>query len=156
MKAIGEKLDLDFEVNVSVDGKRAAKRFGDLIDGPTIVSVYMRNNTGSCDKQMISLASSADTIRKQGFALIGLSKDTVGSHQRFASKHGIDFDLVSDPEHRFAQATGSLVEKKMYGKTFWGPTRTAYAIAADGTLLGAIEVDSPNHGEQILDWIPSL
>ena len=157
MKERGEKLDLNFEVFVPFEGKKAGARFGDLIEGPTIVSVYMRNNTSSCDKQMISLAQAAGAIRSKGFSIIGLSKDTVGSHLKYATKHNIDFTLVSDPEHRFAKATDSLVEKKMYGKAFWGPTRSAYAIDADGKLLGIVEkVDASAHGEQVLEWLENL
>ena len=157
MKTTGERIDLDFEVYAPADGKKAAVRFGDLLDGPTVVSVYMRNNTGSCDKQMISLAASNAAIRGKGFAILGVSKDTVGSHLKYADKHDIDFTLVSDPEHRFAQATDSLIEKKMYGKTFWGPSRSVYVVDADGTLLAVEEkVDPANHGEQVLELIAGI
>jgi peroxiredoxin Q/BCP len=157
VKKRGDKLNLDFEVAVPIEGKKTPARFGDFVVGPTIVSVYMRNNTSSCDKQMISLAEASESIRAKGFNIIGLSKDTVGSHLKYAAKHGIDFTLVSDPNHLFAKATDSLIEKKMYGKTFWGPSRSAYALGADGVLLGTLEkVDSAAHGEQVLDWLASL
>jgi len=157
MKPLGERLDLNFKVNVPVDGKKTTRSFSELIDGPTLVSVYMRNNTGSCDKQMISLEESFGAIRAKGYAVMGLSKDTVGSHLKYAERHGIAFLLVSDSEHAFAKATDSLIEKKMYGRTFWGPSRSAYAIDADGTLLALCEkVDPANHGEQLLALIEGL
>ena len=157
MKKIGLKLDLGFEVKYALGGEKLEGVFGDLLEGPTVVSVYMKNNTGSCDKQMISLNGSLAKIRKLGFEVIGLSKDTVGSHVNYAAKHEIDFPIVSDPEYGFAKATDSLVEKKMYGKTFWGPTRSAYVIDARGKLLASIEkVDAANHGEEVVSLLEAL
>ena len=157
MKGVGERLDLGFDVYVGIDGKKTATRFEERLQGPTLVSVYMRNNTGSCDKQMISLAAAYGAIRSKGFEVLGLSKDTVGSHLKYAAKHGIDFTLISDPEHQFARATDSLIEKKMYGRAFLGPSRSAYAIAPDGEILAICEkVEPANHGEQMIDLIKGL
>lgn len=149
MAKVGEKLDLEFSVAAVVDGEKRECRFSSLLDGPTLVSVYMRNNTSSCDRQTQQLREVADLLNKRGVGVIGVSKDTVGSHARYASKFELGFPLVSDPHHAFAKATNSLVEKKMYGKTFLGPTRSAYLLDGDGAVLGVIEkVDSANHAEQ--------
>lgn len=154
MKLVGDRLNLDFEVKLARRGSKESSTFIDLLERPTIVSVYMRNNTGSCDKQMISLAGEWQAIHSLGYNLLGVSKDTVGSHLKYAEKHAIPFPLVSDPEHAFAKATDSLVEKKMYGRTFWGPTRSAYLIDEDGRLLVICEkVDPGNHGEQVLSLL---
>ncbi len=157
MKAVGERLELNIEVAVAMDGAKSRASFADLIDRPTVVSVYMRNNTGSCDKQMIALSEAAPRIRELGFAIVGVSKDTAGSHLKYAAKHGIDFPLVSDPEHAFARATDSLIEKKMYGRVFWGPSRSAYVLDKDGTLVALCEnVDAARHGEQVVALLESL
>lgn len=157
MKSKGDRLDLDFEVKVAREGSKSTVTFSDLIVRPTIVSVYMRNNTGSCDKQMISLARDGREIRALGYDLIGLSKDTVGSHLKYAEKHSIKFPLVSDPEHQFAKATDSLIEKKMYGRTFWGPTRSAYLVDENAILMGVCEkVDPASHSEQLLALLKGL
>ncbi|MCH6257345.1 redoxin domain-containing protein [Puniceicoccaceae bacterium K14] len=157
MAKIGEKLNLDFTVKAAVDGEKRELLFSELIDARTIVSVYMKNNTKSCDLQVASLVAHADKISDFGVKIVVVSKDTVGSHCRYAEKQGANFVFVSDPEYGFATAVGSLVEKKMYGKTFVGPTRSAYLIDESGKLLADIEkVDSPNHGQQIVDLIKSL
>jgi peroxiredoxin Q/BCP len=149
MKAIGDKLVLDFKVGVARDGSKEKAPFSELLEGPTIVSVYMRNNTGSCDKQMLSLNEAYSSLKKRGVSLLGISKDTVGSHLKYADRHGIQFPLISDPDHRFAKAVDSLVEKKMYGRTFWGPQRAAYLIDKKGILRGVCEQVHPsNHGGQ--------
>lgn len=157
MISVGDRLKLDFEVKLGIDGVKTSRVFKDLIEGPTLVSVYMRNNTGSCDKQMISLAAAHEAIQGKGFAILGVSRDTVGSHLKYAAKHEIGFPLISDPEYGFAQATDSLVEKKLYGRSFVGPSRSAYAIDRAGNILAICEkVDPANHGEQLLALIEGL
>ena len=94
MIVVGDRLDLEFEVKVGIDGVKTSRAFKDLVERPTFVSVYMRNNTGSCDKQMISLAAAHDVIRAKGFAILGVSRDTVGSHLKYAAKHEIGFPLI--------------------------------------------------------------
>lgn len=157
MVSVGEKLHLGFEIKAAIKGEKWQGQFGGLVKGPTLISVYMKNNTGSCDRQMHSLAEGSSRIRKLGYQILGISKDTVGSHVRYAEKQGIDFPLVSDPEYHFAKATGSLVEKKMYGKTFLGPSRSAYVIDERGLVLGFAEkVDAANHLDQVLELIAKI
>ncbi|MBK1878194.1 peroxiredoxin [Pelagicoccus mobilis] len=150
MISVGQKVDLSIPVRAAVDGEKWEGLLSQLITRPTVVSVYMRNNTSSCDKQTQQMQVVAPELEKGGIGLIGLSKDTPGSHVKYGCKLELSFPLVSDPEHAFASATDSLVDKKMYGKVFVGPTRSAYLIDADGTVLGIVEkVDSANHGEQL-------
>ncbi len=159
MKQTGEKLDLDFEVK-AVRGKGSDQelvRFGDLIMGPTVVSVYMRNNTGSCDKQTDSLVEHAGAIAKLGWEVVALSRDTGGSHQRYAAKKNVGYTLVSDPKDNFAQAADAVIEKKMYGRTFEGPLRSAWLLKPSGEIVAIIaKVDAKAHGGQVLAAIDSL
>ncbi len=117
----------------------------------------MRNNTSGCDRQNRDLAEHANWFQEKGFNLVALSKDTCGSHQKYAEKLGIGYTLASDPEHRFAQATDSIVEKKMYGKTFEAPSRSAFVIDTDGTVMGLVEkVDTKGHALQLRKLVESL
>ena len=117
----------------------------------------MKNNTGSCDKQTASLAEYASWFAERGYQLMALSKDTCGSHRRYADKQGISFSLLSDPEHAFAKATHSIVEKKMYGKVYEAPSRSAFVIDTDGTILGVIEkVNTKAHAEELKELVESL
>lgn len=159
MKRVGDTLDLDFELKVvrGEGSEQEVVRLGDLLTGPTVVSVYMRNNTGSCDKQNDSLVEYAAEIAQRGWQVVGLSRDTCGSHQRYAAKKGISYTLVSDPKDLFAQAADAVVEKKMYGRTFHGPLRSAWLLAPDGTIKAIVEkVDAKQHAEQVLAEIDSL
>jgi thioredoxin-dependent peroxiredoxin len=153
----GEKIDTDFTLNVVENGEEKEVQFSDLLTRPTIVSVYMRNNTSGCDKQNRSLAEHADEFDKKGFNLVALSKDTCGSHKNYAEKLDINYTLASDPDFKFANATDSIVEKKMYGKTFDAPSRSAFIIDTDGTVLGVIEkINTKAHAEELFELIETL
>lgn len=154
MITAGDKIDTDFTIKVVQNGEEKDVSFKELLTRPTIVSVYMRNNTGGCDKQNQSLAEHASWFDENGYNLIALSKDTCGSHKNYADKLGISYTLASDPDFKFAGATDSIVEKKMYGKTFDAPTRSAYIFDTDGTVLGIIDkVNTKAHAEELKELV---
>ncbi|MEX0646238.1 MAG: redoxin domain-containing protein [Balneolaceae bacterium] len=157
MIATGDKINTDFTLSVVQNGEKKEAEFSELLDRPAIVSVYMRNNTSGCDKQNRSLAEHASWFDEKGYNLIAISKDTCGSHKNYAKKLDINYTLASDPEFRFAKATDSVVEKKMYGNTFNAPTRSAYIIGRDGTVLGIIKkVNTKAHAEELKELVESL
>lgn len=158
MVKAGEKLDLDYTIKaVGKDGQVEEVTFGDLITGPTVVSVYMRNNTSGCDLQMASLAKGAATIKRKGYALVGISRDTGSSHLKYAAKMGIGFTLVSDPGFQFARAADSMVQKSMYGKKYMAPARAAYVLEPGGRVLAVIEkVDTKDHAAQVRAVLKAL
>lgn len=152
-----KKLKTNFKLKVVQNGAEKEVTFADLLTRPTIVSVYMKNNTGSCDKQNDSLAAHAAEFAHAGYNLVALSRDTCGSHLKYAAKKKISYALASDPEDRFARAADSIVEKSMYGKTFLGPARAAFVLAPDGTVLAVAEkVDTANHAAQLRTLIAGL
>jgi peroxiredoxin Q/BCP len=157
MISVGEQINTNFTVKAVHEGQEQEVLFSELLTNPTIVSVYMKNNTGSCDKQTASLAEHASWFADQGYDLMALSKDTCGSHKKYADKQGISFTLLSDPDHAFAKATQSMVEKKMYGKVYEAPSRSAFVIDTDGTILAVIEkVNTKAHAEELKELVESL
>lgn len=153
----GKRLVADFEVEIVHGGERSRVRFADLLDRPAVVSIYMKNNTGSCDKQNDALVAGAAEIEKRGYRLIAVSRDTCGSHQKYAAKKGITYTLVSDPEDAFAKAADAIVEKSMYGKTYEGPARAAFVLGKGGKVLAVIEkVDTKDHAAQVLAVLDGL
>lgn len=157
MITTGKKLKTNFKLKVVRAGAEAEVAFKDLLTQPTIVSVYMKNNTGSCDKQNDSLAAHAGEFAKMGYNLVAVSRDTCGSHLKYAVKRKIAYTLASDPDDLFAKATDSMVEKSMYGKTYVGPARAAYVIGTDGTVLAVVEkVDTKDHAVQLKAVLASL
>lgn len=157
MIAVGKRLDTSFKLKVVLAGRFREMAFSELLTRRTLVSVHMKNNTGSCDKQVTSLVAHAAEFDRAGFNLVALSRDTSGSHLRYAAAHQIPFPLVSDPKDFFAHAVDSMVEKSMYGRSFLGPARAAYAFAPDGTVLGVVaKVDTADHAAQLLALIAAL
>lgn len=153
----GKKIDTNFTIDIVKEGLQKEVAFSELLDRPTIVSVYMRNNTGGCDKQNRSLAEHADWFDNKGYNLIAISKDSCGSHKNYAEKLDINYTLASDPDYLFSKATDSIVEKKMYGKTFDAPSRSAFVIDTDGTVVGIIEkINTKAHAEELKELIESL
>lgn len=157
MIKIGDKINTDFSLKIVKDGEEQEISFNELLDRPTIVSVYMKNNTSGCDKQNKSLAEHAEWFDENGYNLVAISKDGCRSHKNYAEKLGINYILASDPDYKFAEATDSIVEKKMFGNTYEAPSRSAYVIDTDGTVLGIIEkVNTKAHAEELKELIENL
>ncbi len=153
----GEKIDINFPLKVVKNGQEEEVTFSELLDRPTVVSVYMKNNTSGCDLQNQSLAEYYPEFDKKGYNVVAISKDGCRSHINYAEKLNISYWLASDPDYKFAKATDSIVEKKMYGKTFNAPSRSAYVIDTDGTVLGVIpKVNTKAHADELLELINSL
>lgn len=153
----GKKPKLNFEVEAAVDGQAIRTPFAKLLEGPTVVSVWMRNNTSACDKQSVALAKHEKAILKAGHRLVGISRDSCAGHLKYAAKHKLGYTLVSDPDDLFSKAMDAIIEKSMYGKKYLGPARAAYVFAADGKLAAVIEkVDAPEHGRQVLAALAAL
>ncbi len=157
MLAPGAQPDLDFKLDVVRDGTVENVRFRDLFKRPTIVSVYMKNKTPSCDRQNDSLVAHAAALAKAGYDLVALSRDTCGSHQKYAVAKKITYVLASDPEDRFAKALDAVVEKSMYGKKYLGPARAAFVFDRKGKVLAVVEkVDTADHAAQLLAVLKTL
>ncbi len=153
----GQKLRADFAVDTVRDGRKARVAFQELLTRPTIVSVYMRNNTGSCDKQNDSLVAHAAEFDARGYNLVAVSRDTCGSHLKYAAKKKIGHTLASDPDDLFAKAADAIVWKSMYGRRFEGPARAAFVLDVDGTVLAVAEkVDTTDHAAQLHALLDAL
>jgi peroxiredoxin Q/BCP len=153
----GAKLDTRFQLKVFRRGETVTVAFANLLTRRTIVSVYMRNNTPGCDRQNDSLAAHAAEFDRAGYNLIALSRDTCGSHAKYAAKKNITYTLASDPEDLFAKAADAVVEKSMYGRKFTGPARAAFVLDRDGTVLAvAAKVDPSDHAAQLRGLIAPL
>ncbi len=157
MITCGQKISLGFSVKVWRRGVAETLTFAQLLTRRTIVSVYMKNNTPSCDRQNESLAAHAAEFTGAGFEVIALSRDTCGSHGRYAAAKAISYTLVSDPDDQFARAADSLVEKSMYGRKYVGPARALFILDRDGTVLAVAEkVDTADHAAQIRALLTTL
>ena len=103
--------------------------------GKTVVLYfYPRDNTPGCTRQACAFAGAYEEFKKIGAVVIGVSKDSAASHQRFAEKYDLPFVLLSDPELTAIQAYGVWQEKKNYGKVSMGVVRSTFVINGEGVI----------------------
>jgi peroxiredoxin Q/BCP len=147
MLKIGDRMP-DFEV---MDQNGNKVRSADLLGKKTIIYFYPKDNTSGCTAQACNLRDNYASFVAMGYNVIGVSKDSVASHKKFADKYDLPFTLLSDTATELLQVFGAWGEKKMYGKTVMGTLRTTFVFDEAGILKEVIEkVDTKNHAAQIL------
>lgn len=99
-----------------------------------VLYFYPRDNTPGCTRQACAFAQNFEDFRRQDIVVIGISKDSVASHLKFAQKYDLPFILLSDPELQAIQAYGVWQEKKLYGKVSMGVVRSTYIIDPQGYI----------------------
>lgn len=122
-----------------------------------ILYFYPKDNTAGCSKQAAGYAQLAAQFEEKGARVVGISKDSVASHQRFIEKLDLPFTLLSDPERQAIEAYGVWKEKKMYGKVSMGVVRSSFIIDENGILRGIYEnvkaADNPAKMLALLDTL---
>ena len=147
MLKIGDRMP-DFEV---MDQNGNKVRSADLLGKKSIIYFYPKDNTSGCTAQACNLRDNYASFVAMGYNVIGVSKDSVASHKKFADKYDLPFTLLSDTATELLQVFGAWGEKKMYGKTVMGTLRTTFVFDEAGILKEVIEkVDTKNHAAQIL------
>ena len=99
-----------------------------------VLYFYPKDNTPGCTRQACAFAAAYDGFKSQDVQVIGISKDSVASHLKFAQKHELPFVLLSDPDLTAIRAYDVWKEKKLYGKTSMGVVRTTYIINGEGII----------------------
>ncbi|SCJ46286.1 Putative peroxiredoxin bcp [uncultured Flavonifractor sp.] len=128
----------------------------DFAGKKVVLYFYPKDNTPGCTRQACAFAAAYGEFEKLGVTVIGVSKDSAASHQKFADKHGLPFILLSDPELTAIQAYGVWQEKKLYGKVSMGVVRTTYVIDEHGVIEKAMPKVKPDtNAAEILDYLKS-
>ncbi len=123
----------------------------DLKGKKTVVYFYPKDNTSGCTAEACSLRDNYEALLARGYNVVGVSKDSVNSHKKFAQKYELPFTLLADTTTSLLQDFGAWGEKKMYGKTVMGTLRRTFIFNEEGILEQIIEkVDTKNHAAQIL------
>ena len=126
----------------------------ELKGSPTVLYFYPKDNTPGCTLEAQSLRDGRQMLLDAGYKIVGVSPDSVKSHQNFCNKHQLGFTLLADTDHSVCEAFGVWAEKSMCGRKYMGVLRTTYLVDADGRIVHVFEkVDTKNHYQQILDWI---
>lgn len=148
MLNIGDRMP-HFEV-MDQDGNKVTSDA--LIGKKTVIYFYPKDNTSGCTAEACNLRDNYQALSARGYNVVGVSKDSVASHRKFADKYELPFTLLSDPSTQMLQDFGAWGEKKMCGKTSMGTLRRTFIFNEVGVLEKVIEkVDTKNHTAQILD-----
>lgn len=107
---------------------------GDFAGKKVVLYFYPRDNTPGCTRQACAFAGAYEDFKAQNVVVIGISKDSAASHQKFAEKYSLPFLLLSDPELTAIQAYGVWQEKKNYGKVSMGVVRSTFVIDENGVI----------------------
>ena len=147
---IGAKA-LDFTLlNQSNQSVSLSDYFGKKV----VLYFYPKDNTPGCTKQACAFASVYDAFKNQNIQVIGISKDSVDSHKRFADKFGLPFVLLSDPDLIAIKAYDVWQEKKLYGKTSMGVVRTTFIIDENGYIQNIMPKVKPDtNAQEILNML---
>ena len=134
------------------DGK--AVSLSDFAGKRAVVYFYPRDNTPGCTRQACAFAAAYDGFRGNDIAVIGISRDSVASHQKFAEKYDLPFILLSDPDLTAIQAFGVWQEKKLYGKVSMGIVRSTFVISPDGIVEKVFPKAKPDtNAAEILEYL---
>ena len=126
----------------------------DFAGKKVVLYFYPRDNTSGCTKQACAFAANYGAFQEKGAVVIGVSKDSVASHGKFAAKYDLPFLLLSDPELQAIQAYDVWHEKKMCGKVSMGVVRTTYVIDENGVIEWAKEKVKPDeNAAEILAYL---
>ena len=111
-----------------------AVSLSDFLGKKVVLYFYPKDNTPGCTRQACAFAAAYEGFKAKDVAVIGISKDSVSSHLKFAQKHDLPFVLLSDPELQAIQAYDVWQEKKLYGKVSMGVVRSTYIIDEQGMI----------------------
>jgi len=129
----------------------------DLKGKPVVLFFYPKDDTPGCTKESIGFSADMEAFEKAGAKVLGISKDTVASHDKFVTKHSLTTPLLSDAEGTVCEDYGVWKEKSMYGKTFMGIERSTFLIDAKGKIAQVwrkVKVDG--HVEEVLAAVQAL
>ena len=119
-----------------------------------VVYFYPKDNTPGCTRQACAFASAFQEYEDLGVKVIGISKDSLSSHNNFAQKYELPFILLSDPDRKAIEAFGVWQEKKMYGKVSMGVVRSTFLIDEEGYIEKIWKKAKPDtNAQDILDYL---
>lgn len=154
MLNINDKAPLDISL-VDQDGNAHSLR--DFLGKFIVVYFYPKDATPGCTIEACSFRDFNEQIKALGAEVIGVSKDNVQSHKKFIEKEKLNFLLLSDPDTELQQAFGTWVEKKMFGKTYMGTSRSTFIIDPTGMIVKVWNKIKPeDHAKEVYEELQKL
>jgi peroxiredoxin Q/BCP len=145
--AAGDKVpDFKLATDTGTDISRAS-----LKGQPFVLYFYPRDDTSGCTRQAMDFTAAAAKFARAGVQVVGVSKDSLASHEKFRAKHKLKLTLASDPDIEAARAFGVWGEKSLYGRKYMGVERATFLVDAGGKVAEAWrKVKVPGHVEAVL------
>ncbi len=129
-------------------------KLSDFAGQKVVVYFYPKDSTPGCTRQACAFAAAYDEFTRLGVPVIGISKDSVKSHQNFIAKQNLPFVLLSDPDRQAIEAYGVWQEKKLYGKVSMGVVRSTFVIDENGVIEKVYPKVKPDtNAAEILEYL---
>jgi peroxiredoxin Q/BCP len=124
---------------------------------PVVLYFYPRDNTPGCTREACAFRDRKAELAKRGAVVLGISPDSVASHEKFRDQHKLNFRLLADSDHKVAEKYGAWREKTLYGKKSMGIQRSTWLIDAEGKVAKVWKkVNVDGHDEQVLEALGEL
>ena len=121
---------------------------------PLIVYFYPKDNTPVCTTEAAEFSSLYNDFKALDYEVVGISRDSVASHQKFVCKLDIPFALLSDSDETVCRQFNVMKEKNMYGKKVWGIERSTFVLDKQGKIVQEWrKVKAAGHAERVLEWV---
>ena len=141
----------------TLDGTAGRWRLADAAGSAVVIYFYPRDSTPGCTQEGAAFAALHARYKKTGAMILGISPDTVASHEKFKQKMGFPFDLLSDPDQAVCKLYDVIQEKSMYGRRYMGVERSTFVMDAKGVLRHAWrKVKVNGHAGAVLEAVESL
>lgn len=142
--------------NFSMDSTQGPIKLGDFKGQTLVLYFYPKDDTPGCTTEAKDFSDLAKDFAKAGAPVVGVSRDTMARHEKFAAKHDLGITLGSDEDGTVCEAYGVWVEKKNYGRTYMGIERSTFLIGPDGKVIRIWrKVRVKEHAEEVLTAVKS-
>ena len=144
----------DFKADATGDQQ---VRLKDLRGKNVVLYFYPKDSTPGCTTEGRDFSAMHSKFKRAKTVILGVSRDSIASHEKFKEKQGFPFDLLSDPDERLCKQFDVIHEKSLYGRKFMGVVRSTFLIDAEGTLRQEWrKVKVKGHAEEVLEAVKAL
>lgn len=141
----------------SMETTAGKRRLADYAGKYLVLYFYPKDDTPGCTQEALEFTAHAKAFEKAGAVVLGVSRDSLSRHEKFAAKHNLTVQLGSDEDGKVSEAYGTWEEKSMYGRTYMGMARRTFLIGPDGKIIRVWpKVRVKGHAEEVLENINSL
>lgn len=141
----------------SMETTAGKRRLADYAGKYLVLYFYPKDDTPGCTQEALDFTAHAKAFEKAGAVVLGVSRDSLSRHEKFAAKHNLTVQLGSDEDGKVSEAYRTWEEKSMYGRTYMGMARRTFLIGPDGKIIRVWpKVRVKGHAEEVLENINSL